>query len=619
VKIMGLAENEVSAMTLLRGIVDSEEVNIPAIYRYATAPKLDPKFKTGRQQMAAREGMEPGAVELSNQRMQYIEEVFKVEGFSASQVVGAQYPIYREWISVGLMPGKQFPKTASVVKRWTDSLGRGLPEGDEVFKRRVLSGHLDPHELNPAVTALRHARNILLREHFDPVMPDALRQMHLIAEGQDKRVGKIIQNYLHELEGVPTESFKQLTAMVRTVGRFANVQVDDKVAERLVATLNFLTYSASIPFRVGLIARNYFQTTLAVPIIGGEAWYAGLKSVLGKTDEGFSSQAHMAAMNRAIKAGALKVNVVPLHGGSEAVGGISEGIFGQMQSTFAKVGFNVRELFDVGFSAYRNGDDFGRVIAFEAGRFRVNKHIKKYVTSRRTVDDMEQLKISAKVKTFDETVERQFEEFISAGSTGYDDAANLIGKELADKVHFLYGDANHPSGWGSVPGRLFGQFGTFPIQYANHVVESLGRGTLGDRVMFGAGHSAINLGIVAAGAELFDADLTSWAFAPSLQYTGGPYAELGLSLVAAYGGSDAEKSLARRNIKMMLPWWDRPSIFVPGSYFLNDVIQSFKEDDFATTVGRASGVRFLHDEPSGVEEFFDNIKSGFGWVNEMLP
>ena len=374
-----------------------------------------------------------------------------------------------------------------------------------------------------------------------------------------------------------------------------------------------MSYSASIPFRAALILRNYFQTTLAVPIVGAAAWTHGLKTSLGWDGTKYSMAAAHEAMERAIKANALKVDVTPLHGGTEAIGGITEGLFGQMRSDFAKVGYNVRQLFDLGFTEYRRGDDWGRVVAFEAGRFRVNKA----VTQFRKTQDVEQLVRQAKVKTFDETVETEFRSLI--GEERFTDAENFIGAKLADKIHFLYGDANHPAGWGGVAGKLLGQFGTFPVQYLNHVTESLTRGTVKDRIEFAAAHTALNLGIISAGAAAFDADLETWAFAPSLQYTGGPYAEVLLSGLAAWGGSDAERSLALRNIQMMLPSWNRPSIFVPGSYFLGDIIKATEEDTFLKGLGRATGVRFLHDEPSASNEFFGNIKSGFGWVNEMLP
>ena len=136
------------------------------------------------------------------------------------------------------------------------------------------------------------------------------------------------------------------------------------------------------------------------------------------------------------------------------------------------------------------------------------------------------------------------------------------------------------------------------------------------RFRFSNGHSAINIGIVKAGAEIFDADLESWAFAPSLTYTGGPYAELLLSMIGAVGGSDAERSLALRNIRMMLPWWNRPSIFVPGSYFLSDIVRGTKEEEPFKIIGRATGIRFLGDEPDAVTKGFGAVKNGFGWLNE---
>jgi len=615
-KTMGLTADEQEGMLMLRTFIDREEFNIPAIYRYATADKLEGGFKNGRDQFASKRGMSREAVKLAQDRLTILDSSFAGDASLRSQVLGAQLPIFRQFISAGVLPGKQFGNSSrGAVKKWASVL-EDLTEGTEILSRRVLSGHLNPHELNPAVSAFKHVRNMLLREHFDPVMPAAMQEVSRIA-ARDERVGKILINYLHELEGLPTESFKQLTAMIRTVGRFVGKPVDDRIGERLVNTLNFASYSASIPFRVGLIARNYFQTTLAIPIVGADSWMHGVKTALGWTGSGFDQDLLQAAMERAVKSNALKVNVIPLHGGTEAIGGISEGVFGQMRSEFATVGYNVRELFDIGFTAYRKGDDIGRVIAFEAGRHRVNKALSVYQKSAKGPEALEALKIQGKVKTFDEVIEAEFESLIKADR--FQDAENLIGAKLADKIHFLYGDANHPSGWGGVGGKLFGQFGTFPIQYLNHVTESLTRGTVKDRVEFAAVHAAVNLGIIKAGAEIFDADLESWAFAPSLQYTGGPYAEILLSSLAAWGGSDAERSLALRNLKMMLPAWNRPSIFVPGSYFLNDLARATEEDDFIKILGRAAGVRFLHDQPSASDQFFDNVKAGFGWINEMIP
>jgi len=620
-KTMGLSANEQVAMVRLRDLVGNEEMNIPAIYRYATAPELEAGFKNGADQMAAKMGMEPKAVAFAKERIKYLEETF-VEEFGEgiapelqSRILGAQLPVFREFISVGLLPGTQFGKSMRpAINKWANILQQ-FSEGNEILGRRVLSGHIDPFDLDPAVTAHKHASNMLNRVHMDPVMNRAKGVVENIAANIDERTGRIMINYLHELQGIPTESFQKLNEMIRSVARSFNVGMDDRVAEKLISTLSFATYSASIPFRYGLIARNAFQTTLNVPIIGGEAWHKGLKMAMGfGHPDGVSRADFMqSAWEAAVKGGALVVDNIPLHGGTEAIGGVREGLFGPMRSEFAKVGYNVRELFNAGFSMYRKPDDIGRVISFHAGRSRVNKAVEGYQKRGPGKASMEQFKREAKVKTFDETIEAQFETLVLQDRV--DDAANLIGAKLADKVHFLYGDASHPAGWGSVAGRLLGQFGTFPVQYLSHVTESLTRGTLGDRAQFLAAHSALNLGIVSAGATLFDADLESWAFAPSIHYTGGPWAEVILSLASAWSGSEAEQSLALRNVKMMLPSWNRPSIFVPGSYFVSDVFRAAQQDDFAKAVAQFGGLRFLEGRPSATEDFF--AATGLEWLNEL--
>jgi hypothetical protein len=132
--------------------------------------------------------------------------------------------------------------------------------------------------------------------------------------------------------------------------------------------------------------------------------------------------------------------------------------------------------------------------------------------------------------------------------------------------------------------------------------------------MFAAGHTALNAGIIAAGSELFDADLESWAFLPSLHYTGGPFAELFMNLVTAWGGSDAEQSLAKRSIEMMMPSLEHPSIFVPYSYFVNDWTRAWRdEDSLGKTLAKGVGFKFLQP---GQETL---VESGFGWVGELLP
>jgi hypothetical protein len=635
----GLTADQQKGMHLLRSIIDETEVyNIPAIYRYATAPVLKPGFKNGAEQYAAAMGMTKEAVALAEKRRAYLIEVIDSGAPGdpsvadlADTIFGAQLPVFREALKAGFAPGFQYGDDVSLaMKKWMEPL-QDLVLGNELLGRRILSGLLNPNEFNPAVSAIQHARNILYREYMDPVMREAVEVARDIAKNGDERIGQFLINYLHEIEGLPTASFENLNKMLERVGKSLNIKVEKGVSQRLISTLNFLTYSSAIPFRPALIARNSFQTMLNIPIVGGEAWYHGVKTALGYGPDGVARhELAQAAGEYAIKVGAWKPDITPLHGGTDMIGSVGEGMFGGLSDQLQRWGVTSKEVFEVGFTAYRKPDDIGRVISLFAGKHRVNKALTKYREfagpddlvqrphriTRRPVEKpaIEWLKEDAKVKTFDETIEAQFETLIR--DNRWQEAEDLIGMKLADKVHFLYGAANHPPGWGSVPGKLFGQFGTFPVQYLSHVTESLTRGTAKDRMEFVAYHGAINLGIIAAGAELFDADLGSWAFYPSLTYTGGPYADLALNGISALAGSDAERGLAWRNIKLQFPTWNNPSIFIPGHHFFTDIVRGAQEDDILKGLFRATGVRFLEGREPELNDAILNVRTGFGWINE---
>ena len=577
IREMFLSENEVKALEELNILSKNPEAfNIAAIYRYASAPKLEKGFKNGREQLFAQRKMSVAAKAVAEERLKILREAFKDSGYSADQLIGAQLPVFRQFLDAGFAMSKKYQEVLT-----------GLPEGLDVLTRRVLSGHLNPYEMHPSVSLYKHVRNMVLRDTFDPLLP-GIHEKIKNAAALDARTGRILADYMNELEGKPNASFRALTAVIKTTGRFAGVKIDDRLAERVVATLNKLTAQATIPFRPALIARNYLQTAFfTMPVVGPSAWKHGLEIASSKETMKY-------AMDEAIKHGALDPNVIPLFGSTEIFGvdvaRVSNLAKGEFAQDLARVGFKLDEAFNWGFSVYRKADDWGRTVAFHAGRKRVTDAIAKY----RKHGDIEKLIVDAKVRTFDETVEARFRSLIT---TDYDGAANYIGKQIADKAHMLYGHANHPAGWGSVPGRLFGQFGTFPVQYLNYMMEGLTRGDWKDRLEFGATHSALNMAVVAGGAMAFGVDLQSWATFPSLRYSGGPYAELTLSVAQAWSGSDAEKSLAMRNLYMMMPTLSSPeSIFVPGSYFVADLAEAtgaMMEGDPFEGLGLGTGLRFL--------------------------
>lgn len=620
-KALDYTPEEIKALEAIRIFADDGDRNLVAIYRYATAPHLKPGFKNGRAQFAAERGMTPQARALGEERIKIGRAAFDAHGLSFDQLMGGQLPVFRDFMSVGIAPGKEFRKTRPAIKKYASAL-EGFVEGDEVFSRRVLSGTLNPHELHPSVSLEKHILNLIKREHLDPAVIQASQVLdQAVKLTGDERLGRIGTKYLHDLEGRPDESFVRLNQWLRSIFVLSGKKLDDDFSRRFIRTLNWLNFSASIPLRAALVVRNAFQSSLLIPIMGVDAFYNGAKRALG-----FGSENVLEGMARsraaAVKAGAVPVEVLPLHGATEALATGSIRANDLLPGQLARVGFHFKELINKGFSVYRYPDDFGRTIAFETGRYRVNKYIGEFVRNRdRNFDKaLEILKQKAKVKTFDPAIETEFDRIIRSDVPGnYDAAADFIGKSLADKVFFLYHGANHPTGWSSVSGKLLGQFGTFPVQYAQYVVDGLAHGSAKDRMEFAAGTALINASVIIAGEELFGANLESWAFLPSLQYTGGPGAELFMSAWQAMGGSPAERALAARNIEMMMPSfrapWDpewHPSIYLPGSYFLDDLMDAGRRDSLGQAFFEATGVRFF--EPR--QESW--IKEHMKWMYDLF-
>jgi hypothetical protein len=147
---------------------------------------------------------------------------------------------------------------------------------------------------------------------------------------------------------------------------------------------------------------------------------------------------------------------------------------------------------------------------------------------------------------------------------------------LARETIFRYGHANHPSGWGSIYGRLFGQFGTWPVQYKDYLLQGVTRGTAKDKIQFLATHGAINYGIIRGGMAL-GYDLESWVSYPSLQYTGGPWSDIAIDMVKLLGGSEMERKMAYKSLQFQfVPTLSDPrAIWLPTSYAVNDALNLF--------------------------------------------
>lgn len=578
---LGLSKQERDVIRLLREQkkLGKDQFSIFAVSRYAAAKPLKKGFKTGRDQFAAEFGMTSREIAVAREFDKLFEQTFALSGMSAKRQIGGFWPHMRQWAQHGFEP--------SLIPGLKDE----LPDTLEWISQRFRTGELDVYEMDPLITGYKHVRSMLMKQHFDPILPELKQSIDEIRT-RDPRTARIMDEYVQELLGRPHQSFRRVQQIIDGSAKALGVDVGDRTVEHFVNGLVALSAAATIPFRPALIIRNYYQMVQTVaPRTGMRNFWKAVRYVT-------SPETRKEAMRMASEANAIQTHVLPIHAatevfGSPAVGGLN---------------YRLQLMLEKGFGWYQSADDMGRAVAFHAQRFRMQEHIGDLARGHISLDEFAK---RAKVLTFDPLDQQIAFDLLLSGK--YEEAKNHLGTVLARETIFRYGHANHPAGWNSVAGRLFGQFGTWPTQYKDYLLQGLTRGTAKDRMEFLAIHGAANAGILAAGSAV-GLNLWSWLTFPSLMYTGGPMAEMTVDVIKAMSGSDTEKALARRNLEMQIPLWNlvkygKPqSIFVPGSYLLGDLMEMFQQQDALSAAVTGAGFTVMRpDEKSALDRLFEGI------------
>lgn len=561
---LGLSNEEKLAIDLLnRGrSLGKDTFSTFVVSRWLAAPELKSSFKNARAQFAAENKMAVTELKLAEELDRHFKAAFGTAGLDSKRELAGYWPHLRTYIENGLVPDNEFMRQILPPK----SLGWSA--------QKFRSGELDVYTTDPVLAAYKHVRGLFMSKHFDPALKDVARPALRELKQSDPRSFRIMVDYVRELQGRPHASFKRVNQAIATLARVMGHPVPERLAERFVNGAVAMSYNAAIPFRAATILRNYFQMSLTPARIGPRAFFDGLETAL--TPEGYKE---------AVKHLAVPTGVVPLHAATEI---FKPRFIGPLRLRMSKI-------FEAGLNWYKKPDDIGRAAAFHGMRSRASRHLPDYMAGR---IDFETFKSRAKVNTFKETDVTEFERLFKAGQM--QEGIDFLGARLADEVHFTYGHANHPAGWGGIAGRLFGQFGTFPVQYKDFLLQGISRGSTKDKAEFLATQAATQLGLVAAGGAV-GLNLWTWAIFPSLQYTGGPFVDMVADFRNVIGGTTVERRMALRSLQFALPTLADPrSIFVPGSYFIGDVwrAMSEREQDFGTIL-RAGGFKVVEpgDDP----------------------
>jgi GNAT superfamily N-acetyltransferase len=466
------------------------------------------------------------------------------------------------------------------------------PKGMDWVADHVRDGLMDIYEKDARKVALSYLRGAGHSRFMREPTEQAAELMKLVYT-KNKQLGLIMANYMDAIRG--TEFPEQRAALGETFRRvLENLPVDGKsvataaAADKLVDVLTGAVYSSTMGFRPALALRNASSAlVMAWPLYGGN----------GRFVEAITRAMTREGLQEAIQARAISVGQGARFSQPEVEAALRDLLPEKLM-----------RMNEVGMTLYESADQFTRSVTYHAAKMRAEDAIVRFVkdvegaspkaveaAKRRLITDSRMFLHSPDV----------VDDFLRRAGQNPNLAAQFAGKQASDVTNFLYGRGMQARWMRSVGGRLFGQFGTWPmwyLDYLNRMATRIGQnGYAGEAMRLLARHALVNAAIVGAGKEVLDVDLSRWASYGSLFYSGGP------GLTALAGASTLMRGLGEvtsgnedplsqsRVTEGMQTIWNTMPTYVPFYFGARDVIKLAEADDNVQKLAAVLGTRPTRD------------------------
>ena len=258
--------------------------------------------------------------------------------------------------------------------------------------------------------------------------------------------------------------------------------------------------------------------------------------------------------------------------------------------------FRFEEQFiEQGLSLYRGVDDFHRATAYHAQKHLIRAAEKEFdqVLGRARLGDalddsaLNTISESIGLDMFGDIIEQQGRDLLRVGNTK--DLVPLLGRNLAEGTQWIYRRGNGPKWMSSTPGKIFGQFGTWPLWYFAYVRQLVSKGSTANRAAAVTRLVGMNVGLFELGKGMFGIDAGNWLMLGPLSYSGGPHYESINALINAdfpeglTGEVRPEAALARNKL------YDYWRMFVPGSSAARDAYRAVTTEPGPEAIKRLLG------------------------------
>jgi hypothetical protein len=259
----------------------------------------------------------------------------------------------------------------------------------------------------------------------------------------------------------------------------------------------------------------------------------------------------------------------------------------------------------------RWGHNFGRALMFSGEYHDALEAIQAYRAGSQTID---QLVESTSIWFMDRPAQTRLLQYINDIRTPAEDAATKVALEAVDITQWPYRRGTQPTLLRYGAGRIFGQYGVWPANYADFLYR-IGR-KFSERPQLAGRTAAMWVGVnysLTHAMESLGVDTSKWFWQSPAGFAGSPHWDFVHALMTAPENTE-EGRAARRTIL------EYPLNFVPAMSEMRSVARAIEEGGFnswppqQSEVLRALGFKPL-DELQKDQSWDDFVKTQLGYEN----
>jgi len=300
-----------------------------------------------------------------------------------------------------------------------------------------------------------------------------------------------------------------------------------------------LTTASQLAFRPWLTFRNLTQSLLTGgTTIGINWWGAGIEELM-----------RPGTIGRLIDIGIIDPRSLPIGGGY------------QIRN------YGLGALVKMGMKPYMVADYVNRAVVYFGMSRRIENAFKLLESKKITMKKFSQL---SGMTLFGKGEYNYFASLWNRGK-GFEAFKDAIASKAVDRTQYLYNLFDQPQAFRGIVGRMFGQYGVWPLSFMNLIGERLGSDTMtiAQKVGFLARMTAVT-GAVTYGLASVGLDPKQFYPWNMLLFSGGPYYSMTNDLIQAASGDRDALRAATTGLKMLIPFSSEGSAVAKALQALND-------------------------------------------------